>query len=54
MFVQVPLHESLRAGIQPEAWRWLVVTNPWRTALWTARGGLALCLPWHAMTRAEW
>ncbi|HEX8438362.1 hypothetical protein [Archangium sp.] len=52
-FVQVPLHESLRAAFQPEAWRRLVVTNLWRTALWTVRGGLVLYVLWRAMTRAE-
>ncbi|HEX8821355.1 MAG TPA: hypothetical protein VF794_15620 [Archangium sp.] len=52
-FVQVPLHETLRAGFQQEAWRRLVVTNLLRTALWTGRGGLALFMLWRAMTRAE-
>ncbi len=52
-FVQVPLHETLRAGFQPEAWRRLVMTNLWRTALWSIRGALALYLLWRAMGRAE-
>lgn len=52
-FLQVPLHESLRAGFQPDVWRRLVVTNLLRTALWTGRGGLALFLLWCAMRRAE-
>jgi hypothetical protein len=51
--VQVPLHETLRAGFQPDAWRRLVVTNLLRTALWTGRGGLVLFMLWRAMTRPE-
>ena len=52
-FVQVPLHETLRAGFQPEPWKRLVVTNSLRTALWTVRGGLVLFMLWRAMARPE-
>jgi hypothetical protein len=52
-FLQVPLHESLRTGFQPDVWRRLVVTNLLRTALWTGRGGVSLFLLWRAMTRTE-
>lgn len=47
-FVQVPLHARLERGRDPAArarlFRRLVATNWARTALWTARGVLALAL----------
>lgn len=52
-FLQVPLHESLRTGFQPDVWRRLVATNLLRTALWTVRGGLGLFMLWRAMARTE-
>lgn len=40
--VQVPCHRRLAAGFDPDAHRRLVATNWARTALWTARGALAV------------
>ena len=40
--VQIPLHDRLVAGFDPEAHRRLVATNWWRTLAWTARGGCLL------------
>ena len=42
--VQVPLHARLERGFDTRTHRRLVATNWVRTALWTARGGLALWL----------
>jgi len=42
--VQVPLHERLSAGWDDAAQRRLVATNWIRTALWTARLGLAVAM----------
>lgn len=36
--VQIPLHESLSNGFDPEAHRKLVSSNWWRTLAWTLRG----------------
>jgi hypothetical protein len=43
-FVQVPRHDALRAGFDADVHRSLVRTNWLRTALWTARAGLALAM----------
>jgi len=43
-FVQVPLHARLERGHDPAVVRRLVATNWARTALWTARGAIALVL----------
>ncbi len=40
--VQVPSHELLSRGFEPEAHRRLVAFNGVRTAAWTLRGGLVL------------
>jgi hypothetical protein len=42
--VQVPLHARLGRGHDAAVMRKLVATNWVRTALWSARGGLALAL----------
>ena len=42
--VQVPLHRTLSAGFSTPAHARLVTTNWARTALWTARGAIALAL----------
>jgi len=39
---QVPAHQILERGFDPETWRRLVVSNWMRTWAWTARGALAL------------
>jgi len=38
-FVQVPLHARLAVGFDAETLRKLVLSNWWRTAAWTVRGG---------------
>lgn len=43
-FVQVPLHHKLCAGFDVAAARRLVSTNWVRTAAWTLRAGLAVCI----------
>lgn len=43
-FVQVPLHARLERGHDAAIMRKLVATNWARTALWTARGAIALVL----------
>lgn len=43
-FVQVPLHARLGKGHDAAIMRKLVATNWARTALWTARGAIALVL----------
>lgn len=40
--VQVPLHNRLANGFDPEACRRLVSTNWWRTLAWTLRGACLL------------
>ncbi len=40
--VQIPLHDRLAAGFDPETQRRLVATNWWRTLAWTFRGGCLL------------
>jgi len=42
--LQVPRHRRLGAGFDPAVARALVATNWLRTAVWTARGGLALAM----------
>ncbi len=42
--VQVPMHRRLARGFEPLTIRLLVRTNWLRTALWTARGGVAIAL----------
>jgi hypothetical protein len=42
--VQVPLHDRLRAGFDPDAGRRLVGGNWLRTALWSGRGVLVLAM----------
>jgi len=39
---QVPAHQILERGFDPETWRRLVVSNWIRTWAWTARGARAL------------
>ncbi|MCO6488484.1 MAG: hypothetical protein J5I98_08710 [Phaeodactylibacter sp.] len=41
-FIQVPLHGSLSRAFSPAAHRKLVLSNWFRTALWTGRGVLLL------------
>lgn len=41
-FVSVPQHGVLSRGFEAEAHRLLVMTNWWRTLLWSLRGGLVL------------
>ncbi|NNJ25635.1 hypothetical protein [Alienimonas chondri] len=43
-FLQVPRHSELAAGFAPAAHAALVATNWIRTALWSARGALTLCM----------
>ena len=43
-FVQIPQHAALAAGFEPAVHGRLVAGNWLRTALWTARGGLALAM----------
>jgi hypothetical protein len=40
--VQVPLHNRLATGFNPDAHRRLVATNWWRTLAWTFRGACLL------------
>lgn len=49
--VQVPLHNRLAAGPDGAAMEALVRTNWVRTALWTARAGVAGWMVWAVMTR---
>jgi hypothetical protein len=42
--VSVPLHGRLHGGFDAAAHRRLVVTNWWRTLLWSLRGGVALAM----------
>lgn len=42
--LQVPLHGRLIGGFDANAHRLLVMTNWLRTALWSARGGVALLM----------
>ncbi|MDX1969533.1 MAG: hypothetical protein SFV23_20330 [Planctomycetaceae bacterium] len=42
--VQVPLHEELSSGFDPEKHSALVGTNWWRTGAWTFRGGIAMIM----------
>jgi len=51
-FVQVPLHGRLGDGHDALVMRRLVATNWARTALWTARGVLALALLWPVQAGA--
>lgn len=39
-FIQVPCHEKLVRGFDPEAYKWLVNSNWIRTIAWTTRGGI--------------
>ncbi len=41
-FIQVPCHEKLVTGFDPEVYQWLVQSNWIRTIGWTARGGLVV------------
>jgi hypothetical protein len=50
-FLQVPQHEVLRVGFDPEAHRRLVSTNWLRTGLWSLRGVWVLYLLARAMER---
>jgi len=50
--VQVPAHRRLSLGFDPAAHRRLLRTNWLRTAMWTARGLLALWMIHAAMTDA--
>ena len=45
-FVQVPCHQRLLAGFDPEVHARLVGTNWIRTVLWTVRGALAVAMIW--------
>ena len=47
--VQVPLHNRLANGFDAEAARRLVVTNWFRTVVWTGRGALVGWMAWRAM-----
>ncbi len=40
-FIQVPCHEKLVKGFDPNAYKWLVNSNWIRTIAWTARGAIA-------------
>lgn len=40
--VQIPLHNRLAAGFDPETHRRLLSSNWWRTLAWTVRGGCLL------------
>jgi len=51
VFLQVPQHEVLRGGFDPEAHRRLVVSNGLRTVVWTLRGVWVLYLLARAMGR---
>lgn len=44
LLVQAPLHGQLLAGFEEQKWRKLVASNRLRTAVWTARGILALII----------
>lgn len=44
LLVQVPLHEELSSGFDPEKHSALVGTNWWRTGAWTFRGGIAMIM----------
>ena len=46
--LQVPRHDELRQGFDAASHRRLVATNWIRTALWTLRGGLVLCMVFWA------
>lgn len=48
-FVQIPLHDRLAAGFDPNAHASLVKTNWIRTLAWTLRGGLIFYFGWKAM-----
>lgn len=48
-FLQVPLHEKLAQGFDPEAHAALVNTNWIRTAAWSLRGILVLYLAWQSL-----
>ena len=47
--LQVPCHEGLCQGFDPDIHRRLVRTNWVRTAAWTLRSALALALTWSAL-----
>lgn len=51
-FVQVPQHELLAGGYDPEVQRQLVVGNWIRTAAWTARGVMMLWLTFSMLRPA--
>jgi uncharacterized membrane protein len=51
--LQVPCHERLSQGFDPDVQRRLVRTNWIRTVAWTARSGLALMLVAAALTPAS-
>jgi hypothetical protein len=42
--IQVPCHDKLLLGFDPEAYRWLVRSNWIRTLGWTARGVLVVVM----------
>ena len=44
--VQVPCHARLAAGFDAPTWRRLVRSNWLRTAMWSARLGIAVALLW--------
>lgn len=48
-FVQVPLHDTLTRGFDPEAHRQLVASNWIRTGAWLVRSGLVLWMLWTVM-----
>ena len=50
-FIQVPLHERLAGGFDPQTHRALVNTNWIRTGLWSARGAVSLYML-HVALRA--
>jgi hypothetical protein len=48
-FIQVPCHESLSQLFDPLIHRRLVMTNWWRTAAWSLRGGLVMWMAWSLL-----
>lgn len=45
-FISVPCHEKLGNGFEPQTHQKLVLTNWWRTGLWTARSAFLLWWIW--------
>ena len=50
-FVSVPYHSQLGVSKADVAVEGLILTNWWRTALWTVRGGLVAWVVWGMLPR---